>query len=385
MNVSLSRNSKILIYGLLYLFINNLFILKYVSRVNHVNEYMVAMGYSIAIIVGSFIYQRFTLHHKVYSYLFYGLTIFFFLFSIVVNYKVDGNSLNVDRWSALDYGIRALLNGEYPYTAGTHMGGRTSNLPSLLFIGIPFYFMGDVGYLQSFSFLLFAYIICKYVEGYKNRLFILILFCLSFSYLWEIFTKSDLISNVIVLIWFLFASQKWMARRRSMDIVTIAALAVSIFLTRVVVVVPLLLLLTNYFFHLDGRKKVLFVLTGLVVLLSFVAICFQHYGDINNLMLYNPIALQNRQLPLFISILCVIIPLVLSFFIKEKGKLFSLILLFLSIPLFLAFGSHLLEDGFTDALMLSYFDISYFNFLTPFAIYLFVHEITQTKMVYAEE
>ncbi|WP_309609813.1 hypothetical protein [Flavobacterium sp.] len=43
----------------------------------------------------------------------------------VIIYNIDGNKLNVDRWSAMDVGIEALLHGNYPYTATDHLNGRT--------------------------------------------------------------------------------------------------------------------------------------------------------------------------------------------------------------------------------------------------------------------
>lgn len=99
------------------------------------------------------------------TWTFYIITSLFFTLTIFINNSVDGELLHVDRWSAMHVGIEALLNGEYPYTAVDHLGGRTSNLPALLFLGIPFYLLGDVGYLQSFTFLGFAFII---FHNFKN-------------------------------------------------------------------------------------------------------------------------------------------------------------------------------------------------------------------------
>ncbi|MDP5045194.1 MAG: hypothetical protein NWQ06_09475, partial [Leeuwenhoekiella sp.] len=97
-------------------------------------------------------------------------------------------------------GIAALLNGNYPYSALDHLGGKTSNLPTLFLIGLPFYLLGDVGLLQSFTFLVFAGIIDKLIKSPAIRIVSLLLLMSSLWYLYEIVVKSDLVSNTILVI-----------------------------------------------------------------------------------------------------------------------------------------------------------------------------------------
>ena len=79
--------------------------------------------------------------------------IVFFLFTIYLNYSVDGNTLNVDRWSVLENGAKALINGDYPYNFLSHMQHKSSNLPMLMILGLPFYLIfGSVGYFTIFFF-----------------------------------------------------------------------------------------------------------------------------------------------------------------------------------------------------------------------------------------
>ncbi|MDP5043442.1 MAG: hypothetical protein NWQ06_00515, partial [Leeuwenhoekiella sp.] len=83
--------------------------------------------------------KRFKPVQHIANRIFYGLVVLFFGITIYINLKVNGYALHIDRWSAMTEGIAALLNGNYPYSALDHLGGRTSNLPTLFLIGLPFY------------------------------------------------------------------------------------------------------------------------------------------------------------------------------------------------------------------------------------------------------
>ena len=51
------------------------------------------------------------------------------LLMLAAQLYIDPLSVNVDRWSALHYPISYLLDGQYPYSAPTHLGGRASAFP----------------------------------------------------------------------------------------------------------------------------------------------------------------------------------------------------------------------------------------------------------------
>lgn len=180
-----------------YFFINGLFVLKYSGE----NSVYYLVAYLLAILILGVFYVKINLKIVVYKYLFWILVALFFFFSLILNYYVDDTSLNVDRWDAMEIGIKAVLNNEYPYDIKDSMGRESSNLPFLIILGMPFYLIfGSVGFLQSFSFLLFSYLIFKVFHNYKLRLAGLVLLVLSPSYLWEVYVKSDLLSNFVIVI-----------------------------------------------------------------------------------------------------------------------------------------------------------------------------------------
>jgi hypothetical protein len=144
----LKNHRKTLIFSLFYLFlviINGFFIVKYSLRYKPIALVLLCWAFLVIIQLAALqiISRTFKNHANGGTWTFWIITALFFIFTIYININVDGQLLHVDRWSAMHAGIEALLNGKYPYTAIDHLGGRTSNLPALLFLGIPFYLLGE--------------------------------------------------------------------------------------------------------------------------------------------------------------------------------------------------------------------------------------------------
>ena len=306
---------KFILPYLFYLIINALFILKYASRQDYFNEYILVTVYFLVMLFIPYLYSKISFKNIFFKYSFLIIGTIFFAFTIYLNIMVDEESLNVDRWSAMHVGIEALLNGNYPYSATDHLGGRTSNLPTLIFIGIPFYLLGDVGYLQSFCFLIFTFIVYHIFDNYKDRLFCMLLLVLSPFYIWEIYVKSNLMSNFILILFFLFLFQHKAKNFKRISLLSF--LSTALLLTRLIAVIPISLLLFKNFYYSSIKKKIKFVLIGLLTAILFIYICFQNVGSFEYFKKYNPLALQNRQLPLALSLITIIIPIIYSFYIDN--------------------------------------------------------------------
>jgi len=362
---------------ILYVFINSLFVFKYASRQNYFDVYILVLLY-IFLLLGVIIFLFKTNFEKhTYKYSFYFFTALFFIFTIYLNIKIDGNNLNVDRWSAMEVAIKALLNNEYPYSAIDHLNGRTSNLPALILIGIPFYFLGDVGYLQSFSFLLFVFLIHHTFSNYKTRVFGLFLLISSTSFWWEVYTKSDMMSNFVLILIFLVLIQNRIYKGKNISIIWMAIASVSLLLTRLTAVIPLSLLLVKKFFSFTARQKLIFISVGLFIMFLLGALVFKNYSSFQNFKNFNPFELQNRQLPLILSVICILLPFAFSLYIQDLKSLIKSSVLFLSIPIFLAFLLKINEIGAHNSIINSGFDISYFNIITPFLIFYLIINFNQ--------
>ena len=115
----------------------------------------------------------------------------------------------MDRDDALTYWIEALARGEYPYSVLTSRGNPISILPSLPLIALPFYLLGNVGYLEIFSYLvLIIWLWMAYKQVPRVRFFTIIVFSTSPLLFFEVAGRSDLIANLALLVLLIFLLER---------------------------------------------------------------------------------------------------------------------------------------------------------------------------------
>ncbi|MCS3868509.1 hypothetical protein J3D55_001425 [Chryseobacterium ginsenosidimutans] len=349
----------------IYLIVNSLFIVKYGENYN----VPLLIGYLIVLFGLSIFYVKINLKDLFYKSFFWIGVILFFFFSIYLNYKVDGNSLNVDRWSAMEIGVKAIFNGQYPYNIPDHMGQESSNLPMLIVLGMPFYLLfGSVGYLQCFSFLLFSFLIFKIFDDYKQRLAVLILLFLSPSYLWEVYVKSDLFSNFIIIAGFTYLIWNKFLKEKAMKYEFVSFLVALILLTRLSSVIPLTILLFKRFCDFSIKEKISFLLVFIVTVSITVYLFFHNAPNYDVFMKHNPFMIQGAKQPLLLSISYIAVAFILSFKVKSfyETVFWSGTLLFICV--FVPFLMFFVEYGYTDMITNSFFDLSFFNMGMPFVM-----------------
>lgn len=362
---TLSDTIKKYIIFSIYLIINALFIVKYGEKYN----IALLFSYFIAIVGLSFFFIKINLKTLFYKYFFWIGVISFFIFSVFLNDKIDGNSLNVDRWSAMEVGIKAILNGQYPYNIPDHMGWESSNLPMLIVIGMPFYLLfGSVGYLQSFIFLLFCYLIVSIFADYKQRLAVLILLFLSPSYLWEVYVKSDLFSNFVIICGFTYFIWKKFLSKTRIKPEAVSFFTALLILTRLSAVIPLTILLFKKFYDLSVKKKLRFIIVFVVSVSVIVYIFFHNAPNRDVLINHNPLMIQGTKQPLLLSFSYIALALILSFRLKSLHEImyWSGILLFICV--LVPFIIYFVKFGYTEMIVNSSFDISFFNMAMPFIL-----------------
>ncbi|WP_312901629.1 hypothetical protein [Chryseobacterium taichungense] len=349
----------------IYIVINSLFIIKYGENYN----IPLLVFYVVAFPVFGLLYFKINLRTVVYKSLFFSGIFCFFFISIYLNYITDGNSLNVDRWSALEVGIKAILNGEYPYNIPDHMRRESSNLPVLIIIGMPFYLLfGSVGYLQSFCFLLFSYLVFKIFNNYKERLAVLLLLLLSPAYLWEVYVKSDLFSNFIIIAGFTYLVWGKLNVKKISKPDLVSFLAALVMLTRISSVIPLIIALLKKFWGFNLKEKIRFALVFILTAGVVIYIFFQNVPDLNTFIKHNPFMIQGAKQPLFLSILYIVIAVFLSFKVKSFYEVIYWSGMLLFVCVFVAFLIYIAEYGYTDTVINSFFDLSFFNMSMPFLL-----------------
>ena len=263
-----------------------------------------------------------------------------------------------------------MLKGVYPYNQLDHLGQTSSNLPGLSYIGLPFYFMGDVGLLQPFVFLLFFIWLLKTNRQHKTKFTILILFILSPSFLWEVFVKSDLMSNILLLILFISTWKEKIKSQKTNTIILSTLLISLLFLTRGIVLIPLLLILFSVFIESTIHYKLKFIFFSFFWITLLISPILFSIDNISIAIEHNPFTHQTKYAPKILIIISLITPLFLSrknLTINNTYK-YSLYIIFFLV--FITFLLNILEEGVAKNIYGTIFDLSYLSMVLPFSILL---------------
>jgi len=363
------------IFKILFYLINLLFLYKYSVRQDIISVGFIIPIYTLifyVVVTKDILYFKFFSANKLkFIYFFTSILMAFLLFFIIHN--TDGNLLNVDRWSAMDIGIKSLLNGQYPYNVSDHMNQYTSNLPGLFIIGFPFYLMGNVGYLQIITFLLLTLTLYVFFD-IKKSLYYLLLLILSPAYWWEIFCLSDLMSNIFLLLCFFIFFEKKYKEDKFKQPYLLGILLGFFTLTRGIVIAPLAIYYFSDYWKISLHKQLKFAFACMITIGLLITMALRDCPDLKTLLDYHPLRLQTILLPNYIVILTLIIPFIFSFYIKKfyndflKSTVFCMLL-----PVLIAFGMKWYQNGLYTIITKMFFDISYLSMCLPFLILIIVN------------
>lgn len=366
-----SKNSTLnnILQWALFLGINILFVCKYAPRVDF-NSIGSACLFGLVTTGLFFLYRRF-LHNRLTERLaciascillagivvIIGLAIFF----------IEPLSIQVDRWSASTYFLDALFQGIYPYGVHTHISETNfiSPFPLWMYINLPFWFIGDVGWLQAFCLLLFAGAIYYYFRSWRAVLGILLLLCLSPAYWWEIATRSDGLSNALVVCSVILFMERYPLLMKDKWWV-LALIAGSVASTRLSAVVPLALYLFKPWIETDWKRKIGFIAIALLVVFGIFAPYIFWDTDTWIFLQYNPFITQTLQGSkiLLLGMVCIAI------LIAYKKKTFYYYVSTTSVFLFVFMLASLLGVFWMRHIPISFsnglWDISYFTLALPY-------------------
>lgn len=365
-------HKKNAIIFILYLFINALFIFKYTLRTEF-SPILLVSFYLIFLVLCLLLMTKLNnrlaeKHYKYFTYIFYSLTVLGIGF---VLYKVDPLSVRVDRWSAVTYFIDAVFHSEYPYAAHTHVSSTNfpSPFPIWYIINLPFYLMGDVGFGLFFFLSLFIYTIKSVSGTYKNVFFALIFLILSPAYWWEVYVRSDSLSNGFLVFAILLLTYKKRYTLESNLIIMILVCGI-VACTRMSAILPVFLFLFKPYLNSSNKIKVLFPIGILCfVLISFVPFIF---WDTKTWIFFdrNPFMSQSSIGNIYVLILMIILGLYFSL----KWKNISEYSYYTGIFIFIFIAASQLTLVLIDINSFSLandsnVDISYFTLAFPYLIH----------------
>ncbi len=373
-------NQKLFLF--LYLTINSFFVLKYSDRITLLPNYVFVIIYNLLVIsVFLFLsYAKVFLNTiKKMNLILISFSLLFFSLLMFINFKVDGLSLNTDRWSALEVLIKSVLEGKYPYTILDHLGNTSSNLPGLFYIGLPFYLLGDVGYLQPFTFLFFSiFIILSKIKN-NQKVFIFLLVVLAPAYYWEVIGKSDLMSNCILVLLFIIIWKQKFNNNIFKHFYLLAFLTALFILTRGIVAIPLIIFMFSEFLKIKLFNKLLFILCFLISLTIISLPVFIDLPSLDVIIEHNPFNHQTRYAPKILIFISLVFPFILSFKVKNSSDVILFSTYILSSLMCITFLINIIDEGFYENIQGNLFDISYLSMILPFILLYFLEKFKKTN------
>lgn len=350
---------------LAYIIINWLFIGKYVSRISDTLTIAACLVYAVTVLAAFAQIGKKNILHGKKGLLASSLVAIALL--IALQSSINPYELKIDRWSALHNFIQALLQGSYPYGAETHLHGYGSPFPVWQIFHVPFYLLGNVGLSFSLATLLFIH--SSYLQwGSRGGYLSLLLLAASPAYLYEVVTRSDMMTNFLLvgsavnyLVYF-----KITLKSHPIAIAILCGLMAS---TRLTALLPLFMLYFQEFAQLSWQRKTSFLLIAVITF----AITFLPFWvwDANTLLYsdHGPFALQTSQIRDF----DIIVFLAISVWLARKWKaeyvkLYAYTAILLGFMVVYTFIFNMATRGDWAQLFGSTYDITYFNMALVFVI-----------------
>lgn len=349
----------------LYLLINGTFVYKYASRVTDLSWLLVILYSSIIILILAkppLLLHRLLKHR--WSHL--AMAVITVVAGVVIWHFLPPASLRVDRWSVISSFLDRLLAGQFPYTARSHMGNQPGPFPGYFAIALPFYLIGEIGYLSVLGFLGFVWMARQHLAGGASVGMSTLLLFVSVAWWWELTVRSTLVVNMVLAMAFLL----WLSNgpeSRTARLIMVGLVGGFLVSTRGIVGVIMLGGLSWFYFNTRHIERTLTLAVSIgvgfaVTLLPFVV------WDPTLFAQQNPIALQAGFLPAWALPAILGVMAASGVWIKNIFQYFCL----LGHALFLIVFASMLRTaaavGWAGTIREDGFDISYFLFALPFLI-----------------
>jgi len=366
-NAKLQRNIS---FGL-FLAINFLFSIKYFGRYT-AYYFPLAMGLTAvytAIWHFSPVFSKLGIFSRYFQLFAIGGLI---IASSFVFQRLPQDSINVDRWSVIVSFWDSFFRGEYVYFAKSHLGNLPGPMPVYFIIALPFYLIGEIGYLTLLGPVAFLAVLRyeKWDVGVQNASLVLILGSTFFA--WEVAARSALFLNSSLVLFAIVYFLENAAKKGNRGLFISALLIGLCMSTRNVYVIPFLVAML---FALRRRliSTLEFLIIGIAAFAVFAATFIPFVvGHFDEFLVMNPFIIQGTQL---IPFSYVLIFVAAGFVAGVLAKSSSDVYFYSGLILFATVVSHFYykfvsgEAGINELLLANVADISYFVLSAPFLLY----------------
>jgi hypothetical protein len=270
----------------------------------------------------------------------------------------------IGRFPAIIDWLDRLFSGRFPYSFPI----TPSGFPFLFILAMPFYFIGNVGYLEACGLILFL-ILTYYYSGSTKEMLLRILMLLLCPVLYYGFVvRDELFFNIMLPVLVIFLSDKYLDPVKiNFKFILFGLLFGLALSTRSVVGV----IYAVYLIHLFRKNIVNGIIFIIILSAIFGLLLLPFYlWDPHSFISCGPFAIQSylSHMPLWIEIATVGLAVYMGWRAANiNDVLFSSgILLFLLV--FLSMFFQISSAGFINAVIHDVFDISYFVFCIPLLI-----------------
>lgn len=260
--------------------------------------------------------------------------------------------------------IERLLSGNFPWGVQTQY--NPSGLPFLFIIALPFYYVGNLGYLEVVGVILFCVSLIQLYSQPHTRWLPLFALALLPSFYYELLVRSELFFNMILIIILIILSERYLdTGRLNIRFFGMAALFGLGLSTRTIVG----LIYAGYYAYKFRRqiwRGILF--SGFTLIVFGLTLIPFVIWDAQKLFAEGPFLIQMGYLPMGTTVLFAIIAAVVGWkaphisdvLFSEGVLLFAIVAIaFLSVAAQLGIYTTVIKDGF---------DVSYFIFCVPFLL-----------------
>ncbi|MEW5701841.1 MAG: hypothetical protein AB1792_06390 [Candidatus Zixiibacteriota bacterium] len=346
---------------LVYPLINLLFIAKYVPRYG-ISPFWACVAYgalaaALFLVADSGVVDRMLRGRATYV----AAVVVASVVLLLIMLRVDPEGTRSGRYSAANEWLRRLLHADFPYRP-PHLH---SGFPGLFAIMLPFHLLGNVGLLQIISFIILALILRHHAPAQAASGLLLVLTAPAFLY--EIMVRSDLFSNVVLVIGAVCLIEELAPGASVTQRLLLGVLGGLVLSTRAVAFV----IWITYLVFVFRRQRRIAVELLAASLLTFTATLLPFwFWDPGAFARFGPLTSERllAQLPVFLGVVLLLVAVFLSLRAQSLASMFLISGTVLFVAAAVSFLSIVASTGLAEALWGDRFDITYFCFALPLLV-----------------
>jgi len=361
--------SKAQIYSSLFMFIfiNGLFLFKYLSRVNTIFAIVLVCIYVMTILYLSSLFYTHRL--RISSTFNLGLIILYVCSFLLFFWYIPKESFQPDRWSVITSFWNFAMDGKYPYFAKSFEGNYPGPMPVYFILAFPFYLTGEIGLFSISGLLLLFYFLYK-KKNDTAFIYSSLLLLSSGAIFWEISCRSAMLINAVLIYILLYylVDIKGMNKKKFWMSAIIGGLLLAIRTSfSLVFVVWGIYVLKNKLlpFHRLFVWGIIFIFSFLLTFLPLVLIFPNDFFIMNPFIIQSSFLIPINWIPLFF-----IVAIIAGFLCKKNSDVIYYSGLTLLVVVLIYFFYHIAEEGVRVAYLGSIIDISYFIMAMPFILHI---------------